>query len=67
MARSENGFCSEVCSCLAIGAAIALVLLTLGAKPAQAQTYTEIYHFTDAEPPHQHSAYGSRREALRNG
>ncbi len=48
MARSENGFCSEVYSCLAIGAAIALVLLTLGAKPAQAQTYTEIYHFTDA-------------------
>jgi uncharacterized repeat protein (TIGR03803 family) len=46
MARSKNGFCSEVCSCLVIAAAIVAVLFSLGGKQAQAQTYTEIYHFT---------------------
>jgi hypothetical protein len=49
MARSENVFYSEVCSCLAIGVAIVAVLFSLGGEQAQAQTYTEIYHFTGAE------------------
>ena len=49
MTRSGDGISSTVRSCMVIGITIAALLFTLGGKALQAQTYTEIYHFTGAD------------------